>query len=66
MHLKELRAKLRMSQWDLRNKTGIHQTKISLFEQGHICPSEKEKGKIAKALKVKVHEIEWHSQRRER
>jgi DNA-binding XRE family transcriptional regulator len=57
MDLFEARARRRATQWDLRKKTGIHQSRISLIERGYINPSRMEKRKIAKALGCKVEEI---------
>jgi|WetSurMetagenome_2_1015567.scaffolds.fasta_scaffold13185_5 DNA-binding XRE family transcriptional regulator len=57
MDLFEARAKRRTTQWDLRQKTGIHQSKISLIERGYVIPSPLEKMKIAKALGYKVQDI---------
>jgi len=59
MHLFEARAKQRKTQWDLRKLTGIHQSKISLIEVGHVQPSDKEKLAIAKALGLGVDDIQW-------
>ena len=53
MDLKTLRTSKRITQWDLRNKTGISQTKICLIERGYIEPRTEEKKKIATALGVK-------------
>ncbi|MDY6986958.1 MAG: helix-turn-helix transcriptional regulator [Thermodesulfobacteriota bacterium] len=55
--MKELRARKRMTQFDLRLKTGIHQSKISLAENGYIQLTSEEKEKIARALNVSVNEI---------
>jgi len=59
MDLKTLRTSKRITQWDLRNKTGISQTKICLIERGYIEPRTEEKKKIATALGVKKDEINW-------
>lgn len=59
MDLVEARVKNRMTQWALRNLTGIHQTKISLFERGYLVPTELEQEKIASALGFTVDEINW-------
>jgi DNA-binding XRE family transcriptional regulator len=59
MNLFEARAKKRKTQWDLRQETGIHQSKISLIEHGYVEPSEKEKAAIAKALGLSVADIDW-------
>jgi DNA-binding XRE family transcriptional regulator len=61
MSLFEYRAKKRLTQWDVRKATGIHQSKISLIENGYVNPSEDEKIKIATALGVNVKEIFPHS-----
>jgi len=55
--LKEHRARKRITQFELRLKTGIHQSKISLAENGYIELSSEEKEKIARALSVCVDEI---------
>jgi len=57
MNLFEARAKRRMTQWDLRRKTGIHQSKISLIERGYVIPKEDEKARIARALRCRVQDI---------
>jgi transcriptional regulator with XRE-family HTH domain len=38
-------------------ETGIHQSKISLFENDLIAPTDDEKQRLAKALGVSVQEI---------
>ncbi len=48
--LKEIRAARRITQFDLRIKTGISQTMISYWERGLLQPSEDQKRKIAGAL----------------
>jgi DNA-binding XRE family transcriptional regulator len=63
MKLKTLRAERMESQWWLSIETGIHQSKISLFERGYITPSEEEKQKIADALNVSVDDIDWDIRR---
>ena len=59
MHLVEARSKKRITQWDVRKSTGIHQSKISLIEHGYVIPSDKEKDLIAKALGFQASEIDW-------
>lgn len=61
MDLFEARAKRRMTQWGLKNMTGIHQSKISLIERGYIVPTLEEKEKIAQALGIPDGEIEWRN-----
>ena len=50
MKLREARFKKGLTQWDLRLRTGIHQTKISLIERGYVVPRDDEKLKLANAL----------------
>lgn len=57
MSLLDARIKRRFTQWDLRLKTGIHQSKISLIENSYIAPTDDEKRKIAKALGYKMAEV---------
>ena len=58
--LREIRVVKRISQFRLRLSTGIHQSKISLIENGLVQPREDEKKKLAKALNAKVEEI-WRA-----
>jgi transcriptional regulator with XRE-family HTH domain len=55
--LRVVRAEKRISQFRLRLETGIHQSKISLFENDLIAPTDDEKEKLAKALGLNVTEI---------
>ena len=55
--LREIRVIKRITQFQLRLSTGIHQSKISLIESGLIEPREDEKRRIAKALRVRPEEI---------
>lgn len=59
MDLKKFRHIKGYTQWDLRLKTGIHQTKISLIENGYIKPSDTEQKALAEALNIKTSEINW-------
>ena len=59
MELREGRFKKRLSQWDLKLKTGINQTKISLIERGYVSPTQEEKVKLAKALGVREDDLTW-------
>ena len=59
MNLFEARARRRVTQWDLRKQTGIHQSKISLIERGYVEPSPAEKSMLAAALGFSVDEIRW-------
>lgn len=58
--LREVRVVKRVSQFQLRLQTGIHQSKVSLIENGLVTPREDEKKRLAKALGVKPEEI-WNS-----
>ena len=55
--LREIRVVKRVTQFQLRLSTGVHQSKISMIENGLIQPRHDEKRKIAKALGVQVGEI---------
>jgi transcriptional regulator with XRE-family HTH domain len=59
--LREIRVVKRISQFQLRLLTGIHQSKISMIENGLIEAREDERQKIAKALHLKVEEI-WRKE----
>ena len=63
LSLREYRFRKRITQFGLRCKTGIHQTKISLAENGYITFSENEKARIAAALGVHASEIDWDNGR---
>jgi transcriptional regulator with XRE-family HTH domain len=58
MDLKETRFKRQMSQWELSKQSGVHQSRISLIENGHPAKNE-EKKKIAKILNIDPNDIEW-------
>jgi len=59
MNLVEARFKKRLTQLDLRLKTGIHQSRISMIENGYVSPREDEKIRLAKALKLRPDQIIW-------
>jgi DNA-binding XRE family transcriptional regulator len=59
MKLSEARSKKGLNQWDIKLKTGIAQSKLSLIENGYVMPSEDEKDRIASALGVTVGDIDW-------
>jgi len=61
MNLREARFRKGITQWDLRMRTGIQQTRISLIERGYLRPSETEVKKFAKALGVKPTELQFES-----
>ena len=58
MDLREVRFKKRMSQWELSKRTGVHQSRISLIENGHPAKKE-ERVKLAKALECRPENIHW-------
>jgi transcriptional regulator with XRE-family HTH domain len=55
--LREARVLKRITQFQLRLSTGIHQSKISMIENGLVNPREDEKKRLSKALGVKPEEI---------
>ncbi len=55
--LREIRTRKRVTQFKLRLSTGIHQSKISLIENGLLAPREDEMERLAKALETKPREI---------
>ena len=55
--LRENRVIKRITQFQLRISTGIHQSRISMIENDLIGPREDEKKKLAKALGVRIEEI---------
>jgi transcriptional regulator with XRE-family HTH domain len=59
MDLQMTRTIKKQTQWDLGRATGIHQSKISLIENGYIVPNDEERALIAKALGVADDEIDW-------
>ncbi len=58
MELKEARFEKRLTQWSLSKITNVHQSRISLIENGDRA-SENEKKALAKALSMKVKDIDW-------
>ena len=60
--LREARVVQRVTQFQLRLSTGIHQSKISMIENCLVEASEDEKQKLAKALHVRPEEI-WQGNR---
>jgi transcriptional regulator with XRE-family HTH domain len=62
--LRVIRAEKRITQFQLRLMTGIHQSKLSMAENDLIELANQEKAKIAKALDVNVNEI-WQAKLQE-
>jgi transcriptional regulator with XRE-family HTH domain len=59
MNFREARFKSGLTQYDLTLRTGIQQSKISLFERGYLKPRNNERSRIAKALEIGPEEINW-------
>ncbi len=62
--LREFRVVKRITQLHLRISTGIHQSKISMIENGLVEPREDEKRRLAKALGMRPEEI-WQDKRQD-
>lgn len=61
MDLRTIRKAKSMSQWSVAVCAGMSQAKLSTIEIGYVTPSQEDKQKIAAALGVPVHAIEWPS-----
>ncbi|MGA2938699.1 MAG: helix-turn-helix transcriptional regulator [Syntrophobacteraceae bacterium] len=59
MTLLEARFQRRLTQLDLRLKTGIHQSRISMIENGYVAPRDDERHRLAKALGLRPEQIAW-------
>ena len=55
--LREFRITPRISQWQLALTSGVMQSRISLIENLLVKPTEKEKKRLAEALKIVVEEV---------
>jgi DNA-binding XRE family transcriptional regulator len=55
--LREVRVVKRMTQFQLRLITGVHQSKISFIENGLVEAREDEKKRLARALGVRIQDI---------
>jgi len=55
--LREVRVVKRVTQFQLRLETGIHQSKISLLENGLMQPRDDEKKRLSKALGATPQEL---------
>jgi DNA-binding XRE family transcriptional regulator len=58
MDLREARFKRRLTQWSLSKIANVHQSRISLIENGDRA-SEKEQSALSKGLGMKVEDIDW-------
>ena len=56
-NLRIIRAKKRITQWQLRLMSGVNQTKISMAENDLLELTTKERCKIAKALGVTITDV---------
>lgn len=50
--LKRFRELRRLTQYELSNKAGVCQPRISLIESGHVQPSPREKVALSRALEI--------------
>ncbi len=55
--IKELRAKLNLTQEELANKVGVRRETIVFLEQGKYNPSLKLAYDVAKVLKIKIDDL---------
>ena len=55
--LREIRVARRISQYVLALQTGIPQPRISIIENFLVQPTEREKVKLAKVLRLKIKDI---------
>ena len=62
MDFRLARVAARLTQFDVRIRTGVNQTKISHIERGYLVPSEKDKQLLAKAVNRRPDEINWPEQ----
>lgn len=62
--LRVIRAEKRVTQFQLRLMTGIHQSKLSMAENDLIKLTEDEKKRLSKVLGVPVNEI-WQAEPQE-
>ena len=60
MELRYLRFIKKMTQLDLMLRSGVHQSRISHFENGYAEPREDEKERIAMVLGCNQNEITWN------
>ena len=62
LNLLEARGIARVTQWALVAATKMSQGKISLIENGHLKAKENEKKALARALSLRVEEIDWREE----
>lgn len=58
MELREIRFHRKISQWELSRLAVVHQSRISLIENGHPANND-EKHRIVRALKIDPADIQW-------
>ncbi len=59
MKLRKVRKLARISQWKLAAMSGVHQSRISLIENGLISARDDEKVRLCEAMAVNPWRIEW-------
>ena len=59
MQLQQIRKEKGYSQWKLAKKSKVHQSRISLFENGLYVPNRDEIARLRQALNVDASLIEW-------
>lgn len=59
MRLRDVRVLKRMTQCELEARTGVFASRLSLLERGYAMPKPEEKKRLAKALGLRVREIDW-------
>jgi predicted transcriptional regulator len=62
MNLRQARKKKEISQWKLAFISGVHQSRISLAENGLYVPNQAETEKLCEALKINSRAIQWSEQ----
>jgi transcriptional regulator with XRE-family HTH domain len=56
-NLKEIRLGMGLNQYDVSNKSGVHQSRISLIENGYVTATLREKTLLAEALNCLPEEL---------
>ena len=59
MQIREIRKKAGVSQWKLAAVSGVHQSRISLIENGLTSARDDEKVSLCEALAINTWRIEW-------
>jgi len=56
-NLKDLRLSMGLNQYELANMSGVHQSRVSLIENGYVTATVSEKERLAKALGCLAEEL---------